>query len=141
MSSVWRYLFVGIALMTWPKTWPVGIDHCIACYCFHGNLSTYAADLRHYLDTNVRAEKCVPVINIGLKTSSDLYTCLRMIIYAISNSICYTKSWYAKQRNERKAEKMHKAHYRFLQRLCAGLYMYKVSSYFCVALQAKHICC
>ena len=28
MSSFWRYLFVGISLMTWPNTWPVGIDHC-----------------------------------------------------------------------------------------------------------------
>ena len=25
MSSLWRYLFVGIALMTWPKSWPVGM--------------------------------------------------------------------------------------------------------------------
>jgi len=69
ISSLWRYLFVGIALMTWPKTWPVGINHCSVCYWFHGNLSKYAADLRHYLDTNLRAEKCVPAINVGLKTS------------------------------------------------------------------------
>ena len=69
MSSLWRNLFVGIALMTWPKIWPVGIDHCSVGYCFHGNLAKYAADLCHYLDTNVRAEKCVPAINIGLKTS------------------------------------------------------------------------
>ena len=69
MSSLWRYLFVGIALMTLPKTWPVGIGHCSVCYCFNGILSKYAADLRHYLDTNLRAEKCVPAINIGLKPS------------------------------------------------------------------------
>ena len=56
-SSFWRYLFVGIALMTWPKTWPVGIDHCSVCYCFHGNLSNNAADLHHYLDTYLRADK------------------------------------------------------------------------------------
>ena len=60
MSSFWRYQFVGISLMTWPKTWPVGIDHCSVGYCFHGNLSNYAADLRHYLDRKLRAEKCVP---------------------------------------------------------------------------------
>ena len=75
MSSFWRYLFVGIALMTWPKSWPVGTDHCSICYCFQGNVSTYAFDLRHYLDTNLRAEKCVTAINIRLKTSNDLYTC------------------------------------------------------------------
>ena len=77
MSSFWRYLFVGIALTTWLKSWPVGTDHCSICYCFQGNVSTYAFDLRHYLDTNLRAEKCVTAINIGLKTSNDLYTCLR----------------------------------------------------------------
>ena len=77
MSSFWRYLFVGIALTTWPKSWPVGTDHCSICYCFQGNVSTYAFDLRHYLDTNLRAEKCVTAIHIGLKTSNDLYTCLR----------------------------------------------------------------
>ena len=43
----------------------------------HGNIPTYVFDLRHYLDTNLRAEKRVTAINIGLKTSSDLYTCLR----------------------------------------------------------------
>jgi len=69
MFCLWRYLFVGIALVTWPKTWPVGIDPCNVGYCFHGNLAKYAADLCHYLDTNLRVEKCVPVINIGLKTS------------------------------------------------------------------------
>ena len=79
MSSFWRYLFIGIALMTWPKTWPVGIDHCCVCYCFHGNVSKYAADLRHYLDTNQRAEKYVTAINISLKTSIDLYNCLRSV--------------------------------------------------------------
>ena len=59
MSSFWRYLFFGIALMAWPKTWPVGSDHCSVCYCFHGNLSKYDASLHHYLDTHLRAEKCV----------------------------------------------------------------------------------
>ena len=77
MSSFWRYLFVCIALMTWPKSWPVGTDHCSICYCCQGNVSTYAFDLRHYLDRNLRAEKCVTAINIRLKTSNDLYTCFR----------------------------------------------------------------
>ena len=72
-----RYLFVGIALKTWPKSWPVDTDHCSICYCFQGNIPTYVFDLRHYLDTNLHAEKRVTAINIGLKTSSDLYTCLR----------------------------------------------------------------
>ena len=73
----WRYQFVGIALMARLKTWPVGIDHCSVCDCFHGNVSKYEADLRNYLDTNLRAEKCVTVINIGLKSSNDLYTCFK----------------------------------------------------------------
>ena len=77
MSSFWRYLFVGIAFKTWPKSWPVGTDHCSICYCFQDNIPTYAFDLRHYLDTNLRAEKRVTAVNIGLKTSNDLYTCLR----------------------------------------------------------------
>ena len=63
--------------MTWPKTWPVGIDHLSAWYCFHGNVAKYAADLPHKLVTNLRNEKCVTAINIGLKSSIDLYTCLR----------------------------------------------------------------
>ena len=37
MSSFWRYLFVGIALMVWPRTWPVGSYHCVARYWLHGN--------------------------------------------------------------------------------------------------------
>ena len=45
--------------MAWPKTWPVGSDHCSECYCFDGNLSKYDACLRHYLNTHLRAEKCV----------------------------------------------------------------------------------
>ena len=77
MSRCWRYLFVGIALMARLKTWPVGIDHCSVCHCFHGNVSKYEADLRNYLDTNLRAEKCVIAINIGLKSSNDLYTCFK----------------------------------------------------------------
>ena len=77
MSSFWRYLFVGIALMTWPKSWPVGTDHCSICYCFQGNVSTYAFDLHHDLDRNMRAEKCVTAINIRLKTSNELYTSFR----------------------------------------------------------------
>ena len=77
MSRCWRYLFVGIALMARLKTWTVGIDHCTVCDCFHGNLSKYEADLRIYLDTNLPAEKCVIAINIGLKSSNDLYTCFK----------------------------------------------------------------
>ena len=37
MSSFWRYLFVGIALMVWTRTWPVGSYHYIARYWLHGN--------------------------------------------------------------------------------------------------------
>jgi len=74
MSGFWRYLFVGIALMTWPNTGHVGIDHCSVCYCLPGNFSKYAADLRHYVDTNLRAEKCVPALTIGLKTSTMIAT-------------------------------------------------------------------
>ena len=74
MSSFSRYLFVSIALMAWPKAWPVGIDHCSVCDCFHGKVSNNEAGLCHYLDTNLRAEKCVTAINIGLKTSNDIYT-------------------------------------------------------------------
>ena len=77
MSRCWCYLFVGIALMARLKTWPFGIDHCSVCDCFHGNVSKYEADLRNYLDTNLRAEKCVIAINIGLKSSNDLYTCFK----------------------------------------------------------------
>ena len=39
MSSFWRYLFGGIALIEWPETWPVGIYHCCASYWFLGNAS------------------------------------------------------------------------------------------------------
>ena len=67
--------------MKWPKSWPVDIDHYSVCYCFHGNVSKYAADYRHCLDTNLCGEKCVTAINIGLKTSNDLYTCLRRKTY------------------------------------------------------------
>ena len=45
MSSFWRYLFVDIALMTRPQTWPVGIGHCSVCYCFHCNVPTYMQPL------------------------------------------------------------------------------------------------
>ena len=76
MSSFSRYLLVGIALKTWPKSWPVGTDHGSICYCFQGNVPTYVFDLNHNLDINLRAEKRVTAINIGLKISSDLYTCL-----------------------------------------------------------------
>ena len=81
ISSFWRCLFVGISLLTWPKTWPVGIDHCSVCYCFHGKVSKYAADLRHCLETNLSAEKCVTAINIVLATSNDVYICLRRNTY------------------------------------------------------------
>ena len=67
MSRFWRYLFVGIALMALPMTWLVGIAHCSVCDCFHGNVSKYEAGLRYYLGTNLRAEKCVIALNIGLK--------------------------------------------------------------------------
>ena len=57
MSSFCCYLFAGIPLMAWPKPWPVGMYHCSnMCYWFHGNVSRYEAGLRHYLDTNMRAE-------------------------------------------------------------------------------------
>ena len=81
ISSFWRCLFVGISLLTWPKTWPVGIDHCSVCYCFHGKVSKYAADLRHCLETNLSAEKCVTAINICLARSNYVYTCLRRKTY------------------------------------------------------------
>ena len=77
MSRFWRYLFVGIALMALPKTWLVGIDHCSVCDCFHGNVSKYEAGLHYYLGTNSCAEKCVITINIGRKSSNDLYTCFK----------------------------------------------------------------
>ena len=41
----------------------------------------YAAALPRYLDTNVRAEKYVTAIMIGLKTSNYLYTCFRNKTY------------------------------------------------------------
>jgi len=74
MSSFWRYLlFVGIALLTCSKTWPVGIDHCSVCYYFHGNVSRYAADLLHYLDVRTATLKlmssrtcCVTYIDVKL---------------------------------------------------------------------------
>ena len=55
--------------------------HCIVCYFSHCNVSTYAAALPQYLGTNVRAEKRVTAVNIGLKTSNDLYTCFRRETY------------------------------------------------------------
>ena len=77
MSRCWRYLFVGIALMARLNPWPVGIDHCSMYDSLHGNVSKYEAGLRNYLDTNLRANKCVIAINIGLKSSNDLYTCFK----------------------------------------------------------------
>ena len=77
MSRFWRYLYVGMALMARPKTWPIGIDHCSVCDCFYGNVSKYEAGLRYYLDTNLRAEKRVIATNIGLKSSNDLDTSFR----------------------------------------------------------------
>ena len=47
LSSFSLYLFVGIALMAWPKDWSVGIDHCSVCDCFHGKVSNNEAGLRH----------------------------------------------------------------------------------------------
>ena len=78
MSSFWRYLFVGIVLRAWPKTWPVGIDHCSVCYCFHGNLSKYGAGLRHYLDKNLRAEKCVIMYGCNKYWSRNIEWFLRL---------------------------------------------------------------
>ena len=63
--------------MALPKTWPVCIDHCSVCDCFHGYVSKYEAGLRNYLGTNLRPEKCVIAINIGLKSSNDFYTCYK----------------------------------------------------------------
>ena len=39
MSSFWRYLFCGIALIAWPTIWPFGIHHCCVSYWFLGNAS------------------------------------------------------------------------------------------------------
>ena len=87
-------LSAGMALKTWPKSWPVGTDHCSICYCFQGNIPTYAFDLRHYLDTNLRAEKRVTAGNIGLKTSNDLYTCLRRKTCQMRTlELHYCKEW------------------------------------------------
>ena len=87
-------LSAGIALKTWPKSWPVGTDHCSICYCFQGNIPTYAFDLRHYLDTNLRAEKRVTAVNIGLKTSNDIYTCLtRKTCQMRTLDLHYCKEW------------------------------------------------
>jgi len=73
MSSFWRYLFVGIALLICSKICPVGIDHCSVCYYFHDNVSTYAADLLHYLDVRTATLKlmsnrtcCVTYIDVKL---------------------------------------------------------------------------
>ena len=44
-------------------------------YCFHGDVSKYAAGLRHYIGTNLRVDKCVIAINIGLITLTDIYIC------------------------------------------------------------------
>ena len=58
--------------MAWPKTWPVGIHHCSVFYCFHGNLSKYDAGPRHYLDTNLRAEKYVIVCDCNKYWSQNI---------------------------------------------------------------------
>ena len=78
MSCLWRYLFVGIALMTWPKTWPVGIDHCSVCYWFHGNLSKYAS-LPRYKSACREMRACNKCWSQNIE--SDLYTCLRRKTY------------------------------------------------------------
>jgi hypothetical protein len=57
MSSFWRYLFVGIALMVWPRTWPVGSYHCIARYWLHG----YAQCLkRKRISVTTYIQVCMP---------------------------------------------------------------------------------
>ena len=58
MSSFWRYLFVGIALIVWPRTWPVGSYHCIRTLliAWQWAMPQKEADLRHYLHTSVLAE-------------------------------------------------------------------------------------
>ena len=57
MSSFWRYLFVGIALMVWPTTWPVGSYHCIARYWLHG----YAQCLkRKRISVTTYIQVCMP---------------------------------------------------------------------------------
>ena len=40
------------------------------------------------LDTNLRAKKCVIAINIGLKTSNDLYTCFRRKTNQLCSYLC-----------------------------------------------------
>ena len=67
-----------IVLRAWPKTWPVGIAHCSVCYCFHGNLSKHDAGLRHYLDKNLRAEKCVIMYGCNKYWSRNIEWFLRL---------------------------------------------------------------
>ena len=57
-SSFWLYLFVGIALMVWPRTWPVGSYHCIRTLlsAWQWAMPQKEADLRHYLLTSMLAE-------------------------------------------------------------------------------------
>ena len=58
MSSFWRYLFVGIALMVWQRSWPVGSYHCIRTLLitWQWAMPQKEADLRHYLHTIVLVE-------------------------------------------------------------------------------------
>ena len=67
-------MFVGLALLTCSKTRPVGIDHSSVCYYFHGNVSTYAADLLHYLDVRTAT----------LKLTSTLTCCATYIDVKLS---------------------------------------------------------
>ena len=58
MSSFWRYLFVGIALMVWTRTWPIGSYQCIRTLliAWQWAMPQKEADLRHYLLTGMFAE-------------------------------------------------------------------------------------
>ena len=75
MSSFWRYLFIGIALLTCSKTWPVGIDLCSICYYFHGNVSPDAADLLHYLDVRTATLKLM-----STRTCCETYIDVKLLL-------------------------------------------------------------
>jgi len=82
MSSLWRYLFVGIADMTWPKTWPVGIDHCSQGYCFDGNFCEICSrplSLPRY--KYACREVCACNKHWSETITNDIYTCLRRKTY------------------------------------------------------------
>ena len=83
-TSPWmQCLSVGVTCLSAERSWHgqipglLGIYLCSVCNCFHGNVSKYEAGLRYTLDKKLRSEKCVIAINIGLKSSNNLYTCFR----------------------------------------------------------------